>query len=374
MMVPCKIFNYHFTAIDKFYVATTVLTLGDWIHQAAPAGPKFPTPNATVFNGVGRYDGGPAVPLTVLTVTPGKRYRIRLISISCDPNYIFTIDGHNMTIIEADGVNTQPVTVDSIQIFAGQRYSFILNASQPVKNYWIRAFPNIGVTGFLQGINSAVLRYQGAPTADPLTNATSSYVPLSEQSLVPLESPGAPGSPFPGGADVNINLSMDFDGATENFSINGQSFVPPTVPILLQIMSGAQIAQNLIPSENLYTLPPNKVIEISMPGGAIGGPHPFHLHGHVFDVIRSAGMSNYNFVNPPRRDVVSNGIQGDNVTIRFVTDNPGPWFLHCHIDWHLQAGLAVIFAEDMPDVNATETSIPTAWGDLCPNYNNFTGN
>ena len=29
-----------------------------------------------------------------------------------------------------------------------------------------------------------------------------------------------------------------------------------------------------------------------------------------------------------RRDVVSTGVAGDNVTIRFTTDNPGPWFLH----------------------------------------------
>jgi iron transport multicopper oxidase len=33
---------------------------------------------------------------------------------------------------------------------------------------------------------------------------------------------------------------------------------------------------------------------------------------------------------------VSIGAPGDNVTIRFQTDNPGPWFLHCHIDWHLE--------------------------------------
>ena len=65
---------------------------------------------------------------------------------------------------------------------------------------------------------------------------------------------------------------------------------------------------------------------------------------------------------------------GDNVTIRFVvsplrvfssssllsvvchmssrtlqTDNPGPWFLHCNIDFHLVAGLAIVFAKDAPD-------------------------
>ena len=46
-------------------------------------------------------------------------YRLRLVSISCDPSYIFSIDGHQLTIIEADGTNVQPLRVDSLQIFAG---------------------------------------------------------------------------------------------------------------------------------------------------------------------------------------------------------------------------------------------------------------
>ena len=49
---------------------------------------------------------------------------------------------------------------------------------------------------------------------------------------------------------------------------------------------------------------------------------------HNFSVIRSAGNSTYNFVNPVRRDVVSIGESGDNVTIRFQTDNEGPWIMH----------------------------------------------
>lgn len=31
-----------------------------------------------------------------------------------------------MTIIEADGQNTQPLVVDSLQIYAAQRYSFVV--------------------------------------------------------------------------------------------------------------------------------------------------------------------------------------------------------------------------------------------------------
>lgn len=80
-----------------------------------------------LINGLGRYDGGPTSPLSVITVVQGQKYRFRLIAISCDPNFVFSIDGHNMTIIEADGVETQPLLVDSIQIYAAQRYSFIVS-------------------------------------------------------------------------------------------------------------------------------------------------------------------------------------------------------------------------------------------------------
>lgn len=63
-----------------------------------------------------------------MSVEFAYRYRFRLISISCDPNYVFSIDGHtSLTIIEVDGVNTEKLVVDSIQVYAGQRYSFIVS-------------------------------------------------------------------------------------------------------------------------------------------------------------------------------------------------------------------------------------------------------
>ncbi|KAF7973388.1 hypothetical protein HWV62_15493 [Athelia sp. TMB] len=351
---------------------STVIVLADWYHTVAPQAGKFPTASSALINGAGRYSGGPATALASIDVVSGKRYRFRLVSISCDPNYTFSIDGHNLTIIEADGVETEPLVVDSIQIFAGQRYSFILEANQTVDNYWIRANPNLGTTGFDGGLNSAILRYSGAnATADPTTNQTASVIPMKEAKLAPLVSPGAPGTAKIGGADVLLNLDIAFDATNLDFTINGDSFVPPTIPVLLQILSGAQSATDLLPSGSVYVLPPNSVVELSMPAGAAGGPHPFHLHGHVFDVVRSAGQTTYNYANPPRRDVVSLGAAGDNVTIRWTTDNTGPWYLHCHIDWHLELGLAIVFAEDPSGVAAHDVNT-TAWNNLCPTYNALT--
>lgn len=60
------------------------------------------------------------MPLSVVQVSKGKRYRLRLISISCDPNFTFSIDGHNLTIIEVEGTAVVPYTINTIQILAGE--------------------------------------------------------------------------------------------------------------------------------------------------------------------------------------------------------------------------------------------------------------
>ncbi|PCH44577.1 laccase [Wolfiporia cocos MD-104 SS10] len=350
---------------------STVITLADWYHLPAVEIQVPSSPDSVLINGLGRQAGDNTSALPVITVEQGKRYRMRLISISCDPYFNFTIDGHNMTIIEADGENTEALPgIDQIQIFAAQRYSFVLDASQPVGNYWIRAVPEFTGNATAGQVppptGLAILRYVGAPAEDPDTTSTPSANPLLEQNLHALESPAAPGLPFPGGADVNLLLNFTFDAPL--FYVNGYTFIPPTVPVLLQILHGTYTAQELMPKGSVYSLPPNKTVEISMPGGVLGIPHPLHLHGHSFSVVRSAGESGYNYVNPVRRDTVSIGsTQSDNVTIRFDTNNPGPWFLHCHIDFHLAAGFAVVMAEDTYDTPTVDAP-PISWDSLCPIY------
>lgn len=94
--------------------------------------------------------------------------------------------------------------------------------------------------------------------------------PLSEANLHALISPHAPGKPFVGGADININL--DFGLNSKGFTVNGVHFIEPNVPLLLQLMSGAKTAQELLPDGSVYVLPRNKVVEITMPALNIGGP------------------------------------------------------------------------------------------------------
>ncbi|KAL0947899.1 hypothetical protein HGRIS_010534 [Hohenbuehelia grisea] len=350
--------------------ATTIITLADWYHELAPAAQNgffetgtVPVPDSFLINGVGRFVGGPEVPWAVVNVEMGKRYRLRLIQISCRPFTTFSIDNHNITVIEADGIEHDPVEVQNADIFAAQRLSVILNANQPVDNYWIRApTGGTGNPNLDPNLARAILRYKGAPAVDPVTNTTNG-TKLDDADLHPIAQVG-PGMLGDGPPDVAITLNITQPNPPF-FDINGISYLSPSVPVILQLLSGAVKPQDVLPTEQLFFLPKNKLIEVSIPGT---GAHPFHLHGHAFDIVRVTNHNETNFVNPPRRDVLP--INGGNTTFRFFSGNPGSWFLHCHIDWHLEAGLAIVFAEAPEDnVSGPDAQIvPQDWNTLCPSY------
>ncbi|KAF9232448.1 laccase [Melanogaster broomeanus] len=359
---PLIIYDPDDPYLDSYDVdnESTIITLMDWYHLPSPQVQRQVIPDSVLINGVGRYDGGPETPYAVINVQPNTRYRFRLLNMACKPNYIFAIDGHNLTVIEVDGQYVEPYTVDSIQIYASQRYSFILEATQPIDNYWVHADPNTGNNA------TAILRYLGAPEQDPRNRTTPDQNPLNETQLHPLMEVDPSTRLLQPEADVSLNLVLGKNMTNYNFLINNVQYTSPSIPVLLQILSGAVSPSELQPAGSVYTLPKNKVIEISIPpDDAPGRPHPFHLHGHKFAVIRSAGSSAYNYINPVLRDTVNTGLPGDNVTIRFLTDNQGPWMLHCHIDWHLYTGMAVVFVEDIPGLRANQ-SLTSPSKVLCP--------
>jgi len=77
--------------------------------------------------------------------------------------------------------------------------------------------------------------------------------------------------------------------------------------------------------------------------------HPMHLHGHNFWVLGTGGWNSGNFdsqedrsllnlVNPPSKNTI-NVPGGGWTVIRFLANNPGSWFFHCHIEYHMARGM-----------------------------------
>ncbi|CAG8672696.1 15741_t:CDS:2, partial [Dentiscutata heterogama] len=90
-------------------------------------------------------------------------------------------------------------------------------------------------------------------------------------------------------------------------------------------------------------------------------------HGHVFWLIgvgKNGTIPDYDSVN------TKNPIERDTATVpaggwliaRFVSNNPGVWGFHCHIEWHVQAGLVMAFIAQ-PD-KIKKLKAPDDWKEL----------
>ena len=84
--------------------------------------------------------------------------------------------------------------------------------------------------------------------------------------------------------------------------------------------------------------------------------HPMHLHGHKFHIVGGGllepgmtveevksgkGIHQKNHLRPPYKDTVVLPYPGF-VRLRFRANNPGYWMFHCHFDFHLPIGMAVL--------------------------------
>ncbi|MGE3142897.1 MAG: multicopper oxidase domain-containing protein, partial [Hyphomonadaceae bacterium] len=60
--------------------------------------------------------------------------------------------------------------------------------------------------------------------------------------------------------------------------------------------------------------------------------HPIHLHGHFFELLTGPEGKR------PRKHTV-NVLPGGTVTFDVTTDAPGDWAFHCHMLYHMHAGM-----------------------------------
>ena len=60
--------------------------------------------------------------------------------------------------------------------------------------------------------------------------------------------------------------------------------------------------------------------------------HPIHLHGHFFELVTGHGQ------HAPRKHTV-NVLPGGKVTFDVTADAPGDWAFHCHLLYHMHAGM-----------------------------------
>lgn len=99
-------------------------------------------------------------------------------------------------------------------------------------------------------------------------------------------------------------------------------------------------------------------------GFVFNANHPMHLHGYSFRVVSMERLGKQvtreqvierdrlgriprNLVDGPLKDTVTVP-DGGYTIVRFHADNPGWWLFHCHINFHSETGMALVFHVGQP--------------------------
>ena len=317
----------------------------------------YPCANST--NGTACGNAG----LAKFKFTSGKQHKLRLVNAGGELFTTFSIDNHTMTVVANDFVPVKPYKTKVVTLGVGQRTDVIVSGTgHPGSSYWMRSFNGIcGDTKAPDG--RAVIFYE---------DANKTAIPTSTGYLLPnnthcLNDPLALTTPVykipAANPDVTFTVTMTHALNASNSTLwymNGVAYEGDlNAPVLLNATTGV----TKFPRErNVYNLGENTTVRLIFYNTFLSG-HPMHIHGHDFQVL-AEGFGTWNGSvtnpsNPQRRDVqqnagganASNPKVGSSFTVfQWVQDNPGVWPFHCHIAWHLSAGMNILLGERLDEL------------------------
>ncbi|KAL3839505.1 hypothetical protein ACJIZ3_024096 [Penstemon smallii] len=335
-----------------------------------------------------------------LRVKPGKTYLLRMINAALNDELFFSIANHTLTVVDADAIYVKPFETDTILITPGQTSNILLKTkpNYPTATFLMTARPYVTGQGtFDNSTVAGILEYESPvlhsvfstkklplykPILPPLNDT--SFATNFSKKLRSLASTQYPAN-VPHRVDKHFFFTVGLgttpcdqnktcqgpNGTKFAASVSNISYVQPTTALLQAHYTGQSggVYDPDFPISpfdwfNYTGNPPNNTVvgngtklmvlnfntsvELVMQDTSILGAesHPLHLHGFNFFVV-GQGFGNYdpvkdpkkfNLVDPVERNTV--GVpSGGWVAIRFLADNPGVWFMHCHLEVHTSWGL-----------------------------------
>ncbi len=240
----------------------------------------------------------------VVKVEPGGAVLLRFINGSSMSAYHIDLGELDGDLVAVDGHDVAPIRARRFPIAVAQRLDISLTLPKTPGAYPVLAIleGEHSQTGVILAAGAAEIR-RLPDLADEAAGPLTLDLERSLRAAAPLAQRRA---------DRTHVLNLTGDMSAYQWSINGVAYTQETPP--LPVAAGERV-------ELIFV---NKTMM----------SHPMHLHGHVFQVVaingeRFAGAMRDTVLVPPKTSV----------TVAFDADNPGWWALHCHLLYHMEAGM-----------------------------------
>ena len=237
-------------------------------------------------------------------VEPGATLLLRVINASSMSSYHFDLGGLVGRLIAVDGTLVRPLAGRRFPIAVAQRLDLVVTLPRGAA-----AYPLLATVEGARRRSGIVLAAGKVPIARIAPQA-----PIAAPAItMELEQHLRAAQPLSLRKPDRIHR-IDLTGEMSKYiwSLNGVAWNPQVPP--LPVAKGERVALVLT--------------------NATGMPHPMHLHGHRFQVVAIGGQQFPGAV----RDTIRVPARG-RVVIVFDADNPGTWAFHCHMLYHMAAGM-----------------------------------
>ncbi|ERF68590.1 hypothetical protein EPUS_04688 [Endocarpon pusillum Z07020] len=369
------------------YSEELIVTISDWYHDEAPSLIPYylssvqnpsgaePIPNSSLINEAQDIK---------LAVKPNTNYLIRIISMAAFAQAYVHFDQHEMTIIAIDGIYVRPRTVSTVHVVTAQRYDVLLTTkSDKERNYAF--FSNLdqakfqSIPGYLRPNATGYLVYDASKPVPPEAPTVGRYDIIDDFTLIPCD--GQPLLSGPPDASIVLNVGFFERDGQNRAGFNNITYIGQKVPSLYTALTTGSDAEDprvYGVNANAKVVKQGDLVEVVINNFDRSG-HPMHLHGHAPQIVaRAAGVFLQNGTLsakgytgdigtlpkvPMRRDTWGMAPGGYTV-IRYRADNPGVWLLHCHMEWHVAAGLSMTIVEAPLQLQQSQRINP-AMEDIC---------
>ena len=321
--------------------------------------------------------------------SPGERVRLRIINGSAMSFFNIRIPGVRMSVVQADGKNVRPIEVDEFQIGTAETYDIVVDPTAEAHTIVAEAMDRSGMA---------------VATLASRAGARAPVPSLRDPVQLTMTDMGHGGMDHSGGGHSNMGHAPSTGGMDHgSMKMRDTSSLPPNVAVGpgIDMVSANpadrmgdpglgldKVGHKVLTYRDLTALEanddprkPSRHMQIHLTGNmerymwsfdgrkfnAVADQpirfaynervrvklvndtmmaHPIHLHGHFFELVNGADR-----MHQPRKHTVI--VQpGGSATFDLTADEPGDWAFHCHLLYHMHAGMFQVVTVASPDGEA----------------------
>ena len=297
---------------------------------------------------------------------PGERVRLRIINAGAQTIFNVRIPGLRLLVVATDGIDIRPVEVDELQIGNAETYDLVVLPHDRAYTFVAESIDRSGM---------------GIATLAPRTGMRAEIPALRERPTLTMADMGMMDHSAHGGSESGQSSSAPMnhdmrDKSKVDFKVgSGVDMIAP-MPVNRNDHPGIgldKVEHKVLTHNDLVSLRPNtdtriptRRIDIHLTGNmerfmwSMDGEkmsenpepyrfarnervrlriindsmmtHPMHLHGHFFEIV------NGNPGHQPLKHTVK-VLPGAFIDLDLTADAPGDWAFHCHLLYHMHAGM-----------------------------------